>query len=67
MKRRCLVFVALLASILGAAVVALYSSGAARPVLSTPAVEAIDSLTMQAALRYRQAQPHHWRYVMLRQ
>jgi hypothetical protein len=67
MNRRRLVFIALLASSLGATVVALRGSGAARPVLSTPVVGAIDSLTMQAALRYQQAQPRHWRYVMLRQ
>lgn len=67
MNRKRLVFLALFVSTVIATVVTLRSSAAARPALSTPTVGAIDSLTMQATLRYRQAQPRHWRYVMLRQ
>jgi len=66
MNRKRFIIVVLLASALFATAVTWRSSLVARP-LSAPATVAADTVALQAALRYRQAQPRHWRYVMLRQ
>lgn len=67
MNRKHLLLLGLLAAALTAAAVTLRSSRAAHPVVPEPTIGAIDSVTMQANLRFRQCQPRHWRYVMLRQ
>jgi hypothetical protein len=65
MNRKRFVLLVLLASALFATALTWRSRLGSRHL--TPAIGAADTLALQAALRYRQAQPRHWRYVMLRQ
>jgi hypothetical protein len=62
-RKRLILFALLAASLLGTSATWRRLSASD---LSAPAVEAVDALAAQA-LRYRQAQPHHWRGLMLRQ
>jgi hypothetical protein len=68
MIRTRLFLLGLLATVaITATVATLVGRTLAAAVPTQPAVEAEDTLSMQSMLRYRQCQPHHWRYVMLRQ
>lgn len=69
MKRKRLILLGLAAMLLigSVAMLAGRHRTAAAPALAIPPrfIDPNDPEGMQATMRYRQCQPHHWRYVML--